>query len=232
MNIENSFEEITIAEIVTNDFRAAEIFKKSGIDFCCGGNKSLEQACKEKNLEPAIVASQLKKLGSERPEVYKFNEWNLDFLCDYIVNIHHKYVLRNLPNLVFYTRKIADVHGQNHPELAEVANLFGKINQELLEHLRNEEDVLFPAIKAMTDDPDAAENRSIIQSEITRMLGEHDFAGGAMDDINIITSGYALPEDACNTYQVTFKLLRQFEDDLHVHVHLENNILFPKALKL
>lgn len=232
MNIENSFEEITVGEIVTNDFRAAEIFKKSGIDFCCGGKKSLDQACKEKNLEPSVVASQLRKLSSEKQEAYKFNEWNLDFLCDYIVNIHHKYVLRNLPNLVFYTRKIADVHGQNHPELREVANLFGKINQELLEHLRHEEEVLFPAIKALMDTPDADEKRQIIQSEITRMFGEHDFAGGAMDDINTITSGYALPIDACNTYRVTFQLLHQFEDDLHVHVHLENNILFPKALKL
>lgn len=230
MEMNTFFSEATVGEIVTNDFRTAEIFKRSGIDFCCGGKKSLDQACREKNLDPGTILSQISLLDTTKNNTQNFNEWELGFLCDYIVNTHHKYVLRTLPDLVFYTRKIAAVHGDNHAELIEVAGLFEKINAELLQHLKNEEEVLFPAIKELINFNNY-EARSSIQSEINRMLGEHDFAGGAMDDINILTSGYSLPSDACNTYRVAFQLLNQFEDDLHIHVHLENNILFPKALK-
>ena len=118
----------------------------------------------------------------------------------------------------------------NHPELVTVADLFSQINKELLQHLKNEEEVLFPAIrKVFSSDPD--NSGSVIKSEILRLSGEHEFAGGAMDKINVITSGYKVPSDGCNTYNVTFRLLSEFEDDLHIHVHLENNILFPKAIK-
>jgi regulator of cell morphogenesis and NO signaling len=140
-------------------------------------------------------------------------------------------VLKNLPELLFYTDKIATVHGENHPELVEIARLFEEINNELLQHLRREEEVLFPAIKEELRNPDD-KTKQIISSEIERMFGEHDFAGGAMDKINKISGGYKVPEDGCKTYEVTFKLLEQFEDDLHIHVHLENNILFPKALNM
>jgi regulator of cell morphogenesis and NO signaling len=136
-----------------------------------------------------------------------------------------------LPELVFYTRKIANVHGEHHPELVEVANLFDKINAELLQHLKNEEEVLFPAIKEAVN-TNSAKARETIVSEIARMEGEHEFAGGAMDEINRITKGYKVPDDGCNTYRVAFQMLEKFEDDLHTHVHLENNILYPKALQL
>lgn len=228
---ETSLSQITIGEIVTADFRAAEVFKRVGIDFCCGGKKSLEQACAEKSLDPSLLVEELTKLQSMEERTFNFNEWTLDFLSDYIVNTHHKFVIRTLPNLVFYTQKIATVHGSNHPELIEIAEIVKKVNEELRQHLRNEEDVLFPAIKEVLRN-DSPEARLTIQSEINRMLGEHDFAGGSLDYINSITHDYELPEDACNTYQVAFNLLKQFEDDLHIHVHLENNILFPKALKL
>jgi regulator of cell morphogenesis and NO signaling len=113
----------------------------------------------------------------------------------------------------------------------EVANLFAQINDELLQHLKNEEEVLFPAIKEAVA-KNSVSAKETIKSEIERMLGEHEFAGGAMDNINVITKGYKVPEDGCTTYRVAFQLLEQFEDDLHIHVHLENNILFPKALEL
>lgn len=231
MVLETSINKITVGEIVTADFRAAEVFKRAGIDFCCGGKKSLEQACTEKSLDPNLLVAELTKLDSMEERTFNFNEWTLDFLSDYIVNTHHKYVIRSLPNLVFYTGKIATVHGSNHPELIEIAEIIEKVNEELRQHLRNEEDVLFPAIKEVLRN-DSPEARLTIQSEINRMLGEHDFAGGSLDYINSLTNDYELPADACNTYQVAFNLLKQFEDDLHIHVHLENNILFPKALKL
>lgn len=224
--------ETPIGEIVANDFRAAEIFTRAGIDFCCGGKMSLRESCEEKNIDLESLAADL-IIVSETPVSYaqNFKEWDPGFLCDYIVNTHHKYVLKTLPELLFYTQKIASVHGENHAELVEVARLFAQINDELNQHLQHEEEDLFPAIKRMLISPNDAD-RTIIRSEIDRMVGEHDFAGGAMDTINQITNGYSVPEDGCSTYQVAFKLLHEFEDDIHVHVHLENNILFPKAYKL
>ena len=224
--------EPTIGEIVANDFRAASVFKEAGIDFCCGGNKSLSDACKEKGSDESHLIQQLETLAQTPVSgAMNFKEWDLSFLSDYIVNTHHKFVLKNLPELVFYTQKIANVHGNHHPELIEVASLFTKINEELLQHLKNEEEVLFPAIKEAEKNASPEVKASIV-SEITRMQGEHELAGGAMDKINVLTNNYLIPEDACNTYRVSLKLLEQFEDDLHIHVHLENNILYPKALKL
>ncbi|MFA5973717.1 MAG: iron-sulfur cluster repair di-iron protein [Lentimicrobiaceae bacterium] len=224
--------EPTIGEIVANDFRAASMFKEAGIDFCCGGNKSLSDACKEKGTDEFLMIQQLETLAQLPVSgAMNFKEWDLGFLSDYIVNTHHKFVMKNLPELVFYTQKIANVHGDHHPELLEVASLFTKINEELLQHLKNEEEVLFPAIKEAEKNA-SPQVKATIVTEITRMQGEHEFAGGAMDKINVLTKNYLIPEDACNTYRVSLKLLEQFEDDLHIHVHLENNILYPKALKL
>lgn len=223
---------LTVGEIVANDFRTSAVFKKAGIDFCCGGKQSFNDACNENGLDAIELENEIMKITEEPVnEFMNFKNWDPVFLSEYIVNTHHKFVLKNLPELVFYTQKIANVHGDNHPELFEIADLFGKINTELLQHLKNEEEVLFPAIKEVVS-TNSAKAKETIQSEIERMLGEHDFAGGAMDDINKISNGYQVPEDGCNTYRVAFKLLEQFEDDLHSHVHLENNILFPKALEL
>ncbi|MCK5820362.1 MAG: hemerythrin domain-containing protein [Bacteroidales bacterium] len=160
-----------------------------------------------------------------------YSEWTLDFLCDYIVNTHHKYVKKTLPDLDEYTAKIASVHGDIHPELLDVADLFKQLKYEFAQHLLKEENVLFPAIKEVLTSG-SEEAKKIIKSEIDRMGSEHEFAGGTMDKINRITNGYSLPEGACNTYQVCFQMLSQFEDDLHIHVHLENNILYRKALEL
>jgi regulator of cell morphogenesis and NO signaling len=224
--------ERSIGEIVAEDFRTAGIFRKAGIDFCCGGKKSIGEACQEKSVDPSALIRQLEEIEKTPSSLQdNFNLWKLDFLCDYIMNIHHRFVLASLPELVFYTGKIASVHGEHHPELKEVAELFAKINAELLQHLKMEEEVLFPAIKRALTGEDASA-RETIRSEVSRMTGEHEFAGNAMDTINTLTSGYRIPEDACNTYRVALQLLEKFEDDLHVHVHLENNILYPKAQQI
>ncbi len=228
----NNFNNRTLGEIVTDDFRTAGIFQNAGLDFCCGGKKLLEHACREKNISFEEIVRKLEDVKSApQSPGQNFNEWKPDFLADYIVNIHHSFVRKNLPELDFYTKKIADVHGDRHPELIEVAGLFGRISSELKQHLQAEEEVLFPAIReAMKGN--SPKVRETISSEIARMSGEHDFVGGAMDKINEITNGYKVPADGCNTYMVAFRLLNQFEDDLHIHVHLENNILFPRALTL
>jgi regulator of cell morphogenesis and NO signaling len=224
--------ETFIGDIVADDFRTAELFKKANIDFCCGGNISLQEACLSKGIDPEKIIQELSDLSSS-PDTSgrNYKEWNLDFLCDFIINSHHQYVKKTLPDLEVYTKKIASVHGEGHPELKEVSALFAQLKSELNQHLKQEEEVLFPAIKEVLKSG-SEKARDLIHSEIERMNGEHEFAGGAMDRINQITQHYQLPQDACNTYQVTFKMLEQFEDDLHIHVHLENNILFKKALEL
>jgi regulator of cell morphogenesis and NO signaling len=229
---EISFDNSTVGEIVALDYRAASVFRNAGIDFCCGGSKSLIEACSEKNVDPANIKRELVTLQLQPDNgTHKYNEWDPGFLCDYLVNTHHQYVLKSLPVLVMYTRKIADVHGDRHPELKQVADIFLQVNNELLQHLRNEEEVLFPAVKRLLKGSDSMQE-AVIEKEIRRMSGEHELAGGAMDRINDITLNYYVPADGCNTYFVTYKLLKEFEDDLHTHVHLENNILYPKALKL
>ena len=228
----DNLESKKIGDIVTDNFKAAEIFKKYGIDFCCGGNSLLKQACAEKNIDLAVLAQELTELAEQPADAsHNFKEWDLGFLCDYIVNTHHQTVNKLLPQVLAYTRKIADVHGSHHPELLQVATLFSQINDELVPHLKNEEEILFPAIKDALKTGSALSEETI-KSEIARMSAEHEFAGNAMDKINKLSDGYRLPQDACNSYMVAFKLLEQFEDDLHIHVHLENNIVYPHALLL
>jgi len=226
------YEKELLGNIVTKNFKAADVFMKVGIDFCCGGKKSLDEACKELNIDQKPIIEKLIELeNTPINQAHNFNEWSLDLLADYIMNTHHKFVLKTLPELDFYTKKIASVHGENHTELIKVAEIFTELNSELTQHLKNEEEVLFPAIKEAIKSNSSKAKKTIL-SEITRMDKEHEFAGGAMDKINEITNRYTLPDDACNTYELTFKLLKEFEDDLHIHVHLENNILFPKALNI
>ncbi len=230
--IQKTYENALLGELVTDDFRVAEVFKHAGIDFCCGGKKTLEQACREKNIDLKSIEEAIDAI-EQTPALsnINFKDWEPGFLADYIVNTHHKYVVKTLPDLIYYTKKIASVHGQYHPELIKVAEIFEEISKELQQHLQKEEEVLFPAIRSAVQGS-TPELQSIIRSEIERMSNEHEFAGGAMDKINELTAGYMVPQDGCNSYQVAFKMLRQFEDDLHIHVHLENNILYPRALKL
>ena len=161
----------TIGEIVALDYRAASVFKEAGIDFCCGGKKSIDETCSEKGIDPAELIEKLKELETTpNTSTHNFIEWEAGFLCDYIVNTHHKYVVKSLPDLVHYTDKIASVHGERHPELAEVADLFSQINRELLQHMKNEEEVLFPAIKEVLSSGSGKAKATII-SEIVRLSG-------------------------------------------------------------
>ena len=222
----------SIGDIVAADFRTAQLFKEANIDFCCGGDMSLEDACTVNGVDPDKFIKDLEAISETPDQTGKnYKDWDLNFLCDYIINTHHKYVKKTLPDLLEYTQKIASVHGDTHPELIEVAHLFEQLEAELKQHLAKEEEVLFPAIKEAISS-NSAESKAIIASEINRMATEHEFAGGTMDKINHITDRYSLPEGACRTYEVCFKMLSEFEDDLHIHVHLENNILYKKALKL
>jgi regulator of cell morphogenesis and NO signaling len=222
----------TVGEIVALDYRTASVFKEAGIDFCCGGKKTIAESCAEKNIDPGTLISKLRNVDLKSgPAVHNFKDWDPVFLSDYIINVHHSFIRKTLPELSYYTSKIALVHGENHPELSEVASLFARISDELKDHLEKEETILFPAIRKAGTEGDLL-SKQVILNELAGLSEEHESAGSAMDRINLITGSYKLPEDACNTYRVAFELLERFEDDLHTHVHLENNILFPRALKL
>ncbi|MES2894308.1 MAG: iron-sulfur cluster repair di-iron protein [Bacteroidota bacterium] len=228
----------TLGEIAAEDLAKAAIFKKYGLDFCCGGKKTLKEACKEKGLDVARIEEELQQANrnpTTRPLPY--GEWSLDFLSDYIVNTHHSYVRKTLPDLWNYAAKVAGVHGDHHPELKRILQLVKEINVELSTHMVKEEEVLFPYIKELVtvtngSVPLHATHVGSILHPINMMEMEHELVGKNLEEIRQISNNYLLPEDACASYSLLFKMLVDFEDDLHTHIHLENNILFPKALKL
>jgi len=227
----------TIGEFVTEDYRTAAVFEKHGIDFCCGGKVVLSEACREKGIELDKILAELVSAGSTplgRSQDYA--AWDLSFLSDYIINVHHAYLWENLPLIAAYTHKVAQVHGANHPEVIEIASIFDRIATDMDAHLRQEEEVLFPTIRHVeaawkTGTALDAKDLETIRVSLAKLIREHDEVGEAIHTIRHLSNDYALPSDACNTYTVTYQKLSEFEDDLHKHVHLENNILFPKAAK-
>ena len=226
----------TLGEIAAKDLRKAEVFKKYGLDFCCGGKKTVKEACAEKGLDVTKVEQELqtadKNVSTSRPLPY--NDWNLDFLADYIVNTHHSYVKKTIPDLRNYSQKVAQVHGAHHPELLQINQLAQEICDEMSEHMVKEENVLFPYVKHLvkTNGDMNFDSLETVQEPIDIAVTEHEIVGSNMDQIRELSNNYELPEDACASYSYLFKTLNEFEDDLHTHVHLENNILFPKALAL
>ena len=231
-NIEN---QETIGEIAVKDLRKVAVFKKYGIDFCCGGKKTVAEICKEKNLDTTQVQAELRQIESEnKVSNISYNDWELDFLVDYIINTHHNYVRKYLPELMAYATKVAQVHGPQHPELIPIQKLVEEINEELTEHMELEEKMLFSHVKKIVETRKA--NMPLVKQEknfadlINELEKEHDQVGRAFDKIRELSLGYALPFDACASYKLLFKMLQEFEDDLHIHIHLENNILFPKAI--
>jgi len=228
----------TIGELVARDYRKAEVFKKFGVDFCCGGKKTVARACAEKGLDPAVVEKELNALGeSPVSRSQQFDAWDLGFLADYIENNHHSYVREAIPALSEYTTKIARVHGERHPELLEIARHFAAVASELNAHMPKEERILFPYIRQLSQAAKAGSHLprpafGSIQNPINMMEMEHEAAGSSMEAIRQLSQDYTVPADGCTTYRLAFAKLQEFEADLFQHIHLENNLLFPKAVKL
>lgn len=230
--------ETTIGEIVAADYRAAEIFEKHGIDFCCGGKTPLAEACNNKGLKLEILMNELASLQAEPVDRgQNYSAWSLSFLADYIVNTHHEYLKENDDQIVAYAQKIASVHGARHPEVIQIAVIFEKIATDLVAHLKEEEEVFFPAIKraeaaSKSGNQPGTKDRETIKNSLVRLHREHEEVGDAIHEIRRLANGFSLPDDVCNTFVLTYRKLNEFEEDLHKHVHLENNILFLKAATL
>ena len=227
-----------IGELVAKDYRTASVFKKYSIDFCCQGNRTIEEACEKKNIDTKKVLEDLVAMMEAKSEsTTDYQSWPLDLLADYIEKKHHRYVQEKTLEIQPYLDKICKVHGERHPELLKIKEEFNASAGELAAHMKKEELILFPFIRKMTKAKlenakvDAA-HFGTVKNPIQMMMSEHTVEGNRFMKIEELTNNYTPPQDACNTYRVSFALLKEFEQDLHLHIHLENNILFPKAIEI
>ncbi len=226
----------TVRELAAINPAATRIFEKFGIDYCCGAEKSLAEACFAARVNVNEVRAALETPAPEATDRDWQKAW-LAELTSYIVTKHHAFTRDEIKRLLPLIAKVISVHAQNHPELVQVKDLFHGVADELATHMMKEERVLFPYIEQL----EAATTRGVqpapplfgtVQNPVRMMMMEHDSAGQALHRIREITNGYALPVDACASYQTLYKAIQEFEADLHHHIHLENNILFPRAIEL
>jgi regulator of cell morphogenesis and NO signaling len=226
-----------IGDIVAENFRTAKIFEGFGLDFCCGGKKTIETACMEKGISADAVIEALENSEGGNQTDMRYDKWSPDFLADYIVNNHHTYVLNAIPAIEQHLRKVISKHGEKHPQMEKVGSYFTSLKYELTAHMVKEEKMLFPYIKKMyyalqNSVAMSAPPFGSVGSPIKVMELEHEAAGSLMKQIGELTNNFTPPEDACTTFRILLKELDEFEQDLHMHIHLENNILFPKASEL
>lgn len=233
----NIIENQTVAEVVTENIKAAHIFKKYGIDFCCGGGISIEKACVKKDVDYAVLKKELEAIDVAVSKAYDYDSWDLGFLIDHIENVHHTYVEESIPLIIQYANRVAKVHGHHYTEVIEINNLFTEVANELSSHMKKEELVLFPYVKQMVNAKKEGKSANkphfgTVENPIQMMENEHEGAGDIFKRISELTNNYTPPEGACNTFRALYAKLDEFEQDLHQHIHLENNILFPKAIVL
>lgn len=227
----------TVADMVTENINTAHVFKKYGIDFCCGGGITIKRASEKAKVNYPDLEKELLNVGTPGSRAQNYNSWELDFLTDHIVNFHHKYVKENIPMIVQYAARVVQVHGEHYPELKDIQRLFSEVAVELGGHLKKEELILFPFIRKMVEakrEGTAFEKPKFgtVDNPIKMMEADHEEAGEIFRQIAKLTNNHTPPAGACNTYRAFYSKLEEFEQDLHQHVHLENNILFPKTLKL
>jgi regulator of cell morphogenesis and NO signaling len=229
--MKNEFVTKTLAQIVKENYQTASVFEKYNLDFCCKGKRSLKQACEENNLPAELIVDEVTNLLKEETrQPIDFDKLSLSELVEYIVSTHHAYTKRELPQIFAYLQKVSSKHGERNPELCLIFETFSELKEEMELHMKKEELILFPRIKELETGIKSPSN-SNIQAPISVMEDEHDHAGRCLDQIRQLSNNYAPPSDACTTYRLSFAALQAFEKDIHQHVHLENNILFPKAIE-
>ena len=224
----------TVGQWVANHPQTSRIFEAARIDYCCGGGKPLEQACWDRQLNPQDILAQLHEAVAttdSQPD-QNWSQAGLTELCDHIEQTHHAYLRTELPRLTSLIAKLVNAHGDTHRELPEVQQVFAALRSELEPHMFKEEQVLFPAIRRLEQsETQPTFPFGTVANPIRMMEHEHDTAGNALDRIRELTCDYAVPADACNTYRAALDGLRALEGDMHLHVHKENSILFPRAVE-
>ena len=227
----NQLQEKTIGEYVAENFRTAAVFKKYGINFCCKGGRTIEETCKMKDLDPAPIYEDLKNTPQGTAEENDFNNWSLTDLADYIKEVHHEYIQEKSIYLLQFLDKLCRVHGERHPELFKINELFTLSSQNLIVHLRDAEEKLFPYIREKEQNSEAAFGGDL-QAYIEKLQAVYQTEKERFEEIARVSDDFTPPEGACTTYRVTFQMLNEFDEYLQLYIHLENNILFPKLLKL
>jgi regulator of cell morphogenesis and NO signaling len=232
--------EKTVREFALENPTATRVFEKLGIDYCCGGNRTLQESCRAANLDINQVLDSLESAEHDVQAAQKNRNWQTEPLADviaHIKNTHHKYTREEIARLGPLFDKVCSVHGKNHQELLQIREIFQGLAQELATHLMKEEIVLFPFIVSMEEA--TIENKATVpapfgtvQNPVSMMEHEHDSAGNALRAMRKASSDYAVPAGGCVSYQALYKALDAFEIDLHQHIHLENNILFPRAIAM
>ncbi len=233
MNINDT---TTIGEIVADDIRTANIFQKYGLDFCCGGKQQLKTVCDENEINYPLIVNELNKSTSENDDVIDYQSMEVDSLVTHIIDKHHQYIYDTGSITLQFIRKVAKVHGERHPKTVEMAEVCSNLLSELHHHMMKEEQVLFPYIfnlvKMDTGEQSTNSFHQFVSNPIRVMMAEHDQAGDLLKRLQELSNNYTPPEDACTTFRAAFSNLKELEDDVILHIHLENNILFPKAITL
>jgi regulator of cell morphogenesis and NO signaling len=219
-----------VADIAAHHPRSIEVFERHGIDFCCGGRRALGEACREQGAAVEAVAAEIAAAAArEVPADRVFTDAPLGELLDHIVSRYHTALREDLPRLGRMADKVAEVHGSRHPELAELAHVYRELRDELTPHLATEEERVFPAVRRLAEPGTAAAD---VQGALHALEEAHDRAGTALARLRALSGGFAVPEDGCSTYRALYEGLARFERELHEHVHLENNVLFPRVVSL
>lgn len=230
----------TVRELAIQIPNATRTFEKLGIDYCCGGARSLRDACAQAKISVDEVLNALEQdnnLGQKAAELQDFSAGSLRELIIHVLSTHHAYVKQELPRLEQLLRKVVAVHGNNHAELARIQQIFQSASGELTSHMMKEEHILFPYISVLEDAVNAGRPAprpmfGSVSNPVHMMELEHESAGAAFKEISRLSSSYTAPEDACFSYKTLYSALKDFEADLRQHVHLENNLLFPRAIEL
>lgn len=227
-----------IGQFVAEDYRTAAVFTKHKIDFCCKGNRTIAEVCEKKGIDSNVLMHELDAtINSKADQAIDYKSWPLDLLAEYIQKKHHRYVEEKTPVIRQFLDKLCKAHGDNHPELYKITELFTASAGDFAAHMKKEELILFPFIKNMmkaklSNSELKAPRFGTVENPIEMMMHDHENEGERFREIAALTDNYTPPADACNTYKVTYAMLDEFEKDLHLHIHLENNILFPEAVKL
>jgi regulator of cell morphogenesis and NO signaling len=228
----------TVGEIAAEMPNTTREFEKLGIDYCCGGSRTLGEACAQANVSiDEALARLAKSMTAPTTESQDWQKQLLDDLIAHITGVHHKYVREESPRIEALASKVAGVHGKNHPELIEVQEVFAGLAEELRVHLMKEEQILFPYVlrmeeSALAGEPVPPAMFGTVLNPVRMMMQEHDGAGDALRALRSITNNYAVPADGCISYRTLYQALQDYEADLHQHIHLENNILFPRAIAM
>lgn len=232
-----SIQEQTVRDLAASLPGATRVFEEFGIDYCCGGGKSLRDACAKVGIPEESVTEALERASqSSKTDEFDWNSSSLGALADYIVERHHSFTKTEISRLEQLSEKVASVHGKKHPELLEIQSFVQRLGQDLQDHMLKEEQVLFPRIKnleqVLQSSNGTEDALDLVRMPIMVMTQEHDSAGEILHEMRRISSDYLVPGDACMSYRTLYEALQEFERDLHQHIHLENNILFPRTIHL